>query len=99
LNIASDATAPPVALFNTGSALGYRAKGILKDFVEKKEKESAKPDRMAGAHDSYFAEFRLLNTGVTLSWVLSRKAVELLDQEWDNNKTSYDMLKTFMKWN
>jgi hypothetical protein len=100
LNIASDATAPPVALFNTGSALGYRAKEILKDFVEKKEEEErAKPDRMAGAHDSYFAEFRLLNTGVTLSWVLSRKAVELLDQEWDNNKTSYDTLKTFMKWN
>ncbi len=83
LNVASDATAPPAALFNTGGALGYRAMKILKDDVG----------------DSAFAEFRLTNSDVTLSWVLSKKAVGLLDKEWAANRPSYDKLKTFMSWN
>src|SRR5262249_38064779 len=33
LNVASDLTAPPVALYDTGSALGYRATQMLKKSV------------------------------------------------------------------
>ncbi len=48
--------------------------------------------------DSDFTEFRLTNKDVTLSWVLSKKAIQSLDKEWETNQPAYDQLKTFMKW-
>jgi hypothetical protein len=87
LNIAADVTAPPVALFDTGSALGYRATQIVKNLVE-----APRQDKLP-----HYAEFRLTETS-TLSWVLSRKAIASLNKEWDNNTTSYEQLRTFMNW-
>jgi hypothetical protein len=89
LNVASDVTAPPVALFNTGSALGFRATEVLKGFV----------NAIGGDGLSHYTQFRLTDPNETLSWVLSRKAIASLNGEWGNNSGPYAELRAFMKWN
>jgi hypothetical protein len=92
LNIASDLTAPPVALFDTGSALGYRATQILKRSV----------NSIGGATDGqneYYAEFRLTDKDAAMSWVLSRKSIEAVYDEWcaPINVAEYEKLQKFME--
>jgi hypothetical protein len=83
LNIASDLTAPPVALLNTGSATGYRATQLLKELVG----------------NEYYAEFRLTDNDAAMSWVLSRKSIDALNHEskTDMNIDAYNRLREFMK--
>lgn len=95
LNIASDLTAPPVALYDTGSALGYRATQILKGFVN--SIGEAKDGKDSG--NEHYSEFRLTNKDAAMSWVLSRKSVDALNDEWNTkiNGAEYDKLQAFMK--
>ena len=88
LNVAADATAPPVALFNVGSALGYRATRVLAEFA----------DSLANDRTERYAHFALTSHDEVMSWVLSRRSVALLDQEWPKNQGSYDILAKFMGW-
>jgi hypothetical protein len=83
LNVASDLTAPLVALFNTGSAIGYRATQLLKELVG----------------NEYYAEFRLTDNDAAMSWVLSRKSIAALEHESksDINIDAYNRLSEFMK--
>jgi hypothetical protein len=91
LNVASDVTSPPVALFNTGSALGFRATQLLSNYIE-----SVSDDKSL----RHYAHFRLNGSGEVLSWVLSRKSIELLNDEWDSrdNILAYNALCGFMSW-
>jgi hypothetical protein len=92
LNVASDLTAPPVALYDTGSALGYRATQMLKKSVNL-------IGGIKGDGNEYYAEFRLSNKDAAMSWVLSRKSVDALNHEWSSlvNVREYDRLAKFMK--
>jgi hypothetical protein len=72
LNLAADVTAPPVALFNVGNALGFRATEVLKRLVQ-----SIQPDS-----GTYYAHFALSNDSEAMSWVLSRKSISALQSEW-----------------
>src|SRR5689334_12079712 len=66
LNVTADTTAPPVALFNVGSALGFRATEVLKRFV-------ASIDSKGG-----YAHFALSDETEAMSWVLSRRSTTAL---------------------
>jgi hypothetical protein len=89
--VASDLTSPPVALFNTGSALGFRATQLLSNFVE-----SVNDNK----NEKHYAHFRLSKSGEVLSWVLSRKSISLLNNEWESsdNILAYNALCGFMAW-
>ena len=99
LNVASDLTAPPVALFDTGSALGYRATQILKRTVNPTGGTVGGKD---GTNEHY-AEFRLTNKDAAMNWVLSRKSVDAVYDEWcaPSNVAEYRSLQNFMRsvWN
>jgi hypothetical protein len=87
LNFASDTTAPPVSLFNTGNALGIRATEVLHSYVEKIDK------------DNSYVSFPLRNKGEAMSWALSERSIELLNDEWcRHNGDTYFKLETFMNW-
>jgi hypothetical protein len=89
LNFASDTTAPPVSLFNTGDALGVRATEVLHSYVDTIDNDQL----------SYYASFPLRNKGEAMSWVLSRRSVQLLGNEWCRyNENAYTRFETFMKW-
>jgi hypothetical protein len=89
LNVSADVTAPPVALFNTGSALGYRSTEVLKAHVKAIATDG-------GA--SHYAHFRLTDKREPMSWVMSKKAVRLLDDEWARNSAPYSDLAQFVGW-
>jgi hypothetical protein len=95
LNVASDLTAPPVALFNTGGAIGYRATQLLKELVN--SIGGTKDGK--GRGNEYYAEFRLADNDAAMSWVLSRKSIEALNHEskTDANIDAYNTLQEFMK--
>src|SRR5438477_5663499 len=88
LNVAADATAPPVALFQVGSALGYRATRVLAGFA----------DSLADDRTERYAHFALTDRNEAMSWVLSRRSVASLDREWPNNADPYRTLASFMGW-
>jgi hypothetical protein len=78
LNVTADTTAPPVALFNVGSALGFRATEVLRRFVS-----ALQPDG-----GTYYAHFALSDETEAMSWALSRRSTTALQLEWmtDHNR-------------
>jgi hypothetical protein len=89
LNFASDTTAPPVSLFNTGNALGMRATEVLRRYVE----------AIGDGKSNQYAKFALKNKGEAMSWTLSRRSIDLLNNEWpQNNRGTYCKVETFMNW-
>jgi hypothetical protein len=95
LSVASDLTAPPVALFNTGGAIGYRATELLNELVN----SIGGPKEGKGHGNEYYAEFRLSDKDAAMSWVLSRKSIDAVNHEskTDANIDAYNTLKEFMK--
>ena len=72
LNVAADVTAPPVALFNVGNGLGFRATEVLRRLAE-----AIQPDGV-----THYAHFLLSDDSEAMSWVLSRKSITALQREW-----------------
>lgn len=86
---ASDATAPPLAFWDTRDGLGYRATNVLRRRVREIQGDS-----------SHYFHFRLTNQSEPMSWMLSSRAAGLLEHEWCQayNQQQHDALAAAIGW-